>query len=462
MANRASVEGRQMDKKFRDYNPDQPYLLPPSPKDWLPDDHLVHFIADVVEVFDLKAIFASYRSRSGRPPYHPRLMVGLWLYAYCVGVRSSRKLEKAAYEDIAFRYLAGDQQPDHWTLSEFRRRHSKALGELFVQTVKLAAHAGLVKLGHVAIDGTKIKANASKHKAMSYKRMVEEERRIRTEIEEYFKDVDAADNEENLRHGDRRGDELPEHLQSALKRLKAIQDAKKALEEEARERCRAEQEERRKKAEAEGRQYHPRKDAEEAVPSPKAQRNFTDPESRIMPNSDKAFNQSYNGQIAVDAETQVIVAAELTNQSADAPHLPSLIDQVAENTGSYPEELSGDAGYWSEANIEKLEECGVEAFIPAQRVHHSTWRKMGSPKGRIPRNATKAQLMMRKLFTKRGRARYALRQQSVEPVFGQTKEARGLRQFLHRGREKNEAMWLLDCAAHNILKIFRAGFKLKY
>lgn len=448
-----------MDKKFREYNLDQQYLLPPSPRDWLPDDHLVHFIVDVVGSLKLRKIYRSYRGRKGQPPYNPTMMVSVWMYAFCVGIRSSRKVEKALYEDAAFRYLGGNQQPDHWTLNEFRRRHTKALGDLFAQTVKLAARAGLVKLGQVAFDGTKIKANASKHCAMSYKRMTEEEERLKKEIEEYFKEADATDEEENKEHGERRGDELPDHLNTAQKRLKAIQAAKEALEEEARERMEADQEKRRQQAEAEGREYKPRKDPEEATPKPKAQRNFTDPESRIMPNSDKAFIQGYNCQAGVDAETQIIVAADLTNQAADHDHLPGLVDQVADNVGQFPDEASADAGYWSEANLAALEERGIEVFMPSKRIHHSIWRSTPYPRGRIPKDATKADLMMRKLFTKRGRERYALRQQSVEPVFGQIKEGRGLRQFLHRGIEKNRSMWLFDCAAHNILKIFRSGFR---
>jgi transposase len=325
------VEGPIMGKKFRDYSPDQDYLFPPSPRDWLPDDHLVHFVLDVVRNLDLSRIYSEYRQVRGAPPYEPMMMVGVWLYAFCMGIRSSRRVERALHEDLAFRYLSGNQRPDHWTLSEFRRRHMEALSQLFQQTVKLAATADLVKLGQVAFDGSKIKANASKHCAMSYRRMVEEEARIQGEINLFFQEADAVDKEEDELHGQRRGDELPEHLQNSTKRLRTIQEAKRALEEEARERARTKQDQRRKEAEAEDREFQPRVDPDEAVPSPKSQRNFTDPESRIMGKPGKSYEQAYNAQAGVDVDSQIIVAADLTNMAADAPHLPALLSQVEKN-----------------------------------------------------------------------------------------------------------------------------------
>ncbi len=304
-------------KRFKAYEPKQGYLLPPSPKDWLPEGHLAHFIDQVVDELDLGAIYASYTEDGGQPPYHPRMMVKVWLYAFARGIRSSRKLERALWEDVGFRMLSGNQQPDHWTLSEFRRRHLQALGDLFVQTVHLAMRAGLVKLGQVAIDGTKIKAHASKHAAMSYGRMAKEEERLRQEIGRYFHEAEATDQEEDERRGRGGSEELPNHLRTAQRRLQAIQEAKRSLEEEARERARAEQEERRCRAEAEGEAYRPRKDPQDAQPKARAQRNFTDPESRVMLSSDKAFIQGYNAQAAVDAESQVIVGCKLTNEAGD-------------------------------------------------------------------------------------------------------------------------------------------------
>ena len=376
------------------------------------------------------------------------------------GIRSSRKLEKAIHEDIAFRLLSGNQQPDHWTLSEFRRRHHNALGRLFVQSVQMAKNAGLVKMGHIAVDGTKIKANASKHSAMSYGRMEEEERRLLGEIKKFFEEADAIDDEEDRMYGSRRGDELPEHLNTQAKRVRAIQKAMRELEEEARRKAAEEEAKKKEQAQSKGRKPPEGKKPDEIKPAPKAQRNFTDPESRIMKNSDKAFIQGYNGQLAVDAETQIIVGATLTNQSADCPHLIPLIEQVRENVGERPAEVSADAGYFSQSNIQTLKDLCIEAFIPPDKMKHSEWKQLTPPKGRIPKDMSLTDRMRRKLRTKHGRERYKLRMCSVEPVFGQIKECRGLRQFLLRGLEKLDSLWLLDCAVHNLLKIFRAGGRL--
>jgi transposase len=240
-------------KRFKAYDTHQSYLLPPSPREWLPDDHLAYFIDNVVDQLDLSEVFAGYEGTKGQPPYHPQMMIGVWLYGYCVGIRSSRRLERALYEDVGFRMLSGNQQPDHWTLSEFRRRHLGGLKGLFLQTVKLAQQAGLVKLGQVAIDGTKLQASASKHRAMSYGRMVKEEERLRDEIARYFEEVETTDQAEDERYGAKRGDELPDHLKTEAQRLEAIREAMARLEEEARQKANAEQEKRREKANREGR-----------------------------------------------------------------------------------------------------------------------------------------------------------------------------------------------------------------
>lgn len=449
-----------MKKRFKFYEPDQTLLLPPSLSEWLPKNHLAYFISDTVDQMDLSAIYDNYKNERGQPPYAPRMMVKIWLYAFSYGIRSSRKVERALYEDIGFRVLSANQQPDHWTLNEFRRRHHEDLGGLFNQTVQMAQRAGLVKMGHVAIDGTKIKANASRHSAMSYGRMQEEEKRLRELIEQYFREADAIDEEEDRLYGSRRGDELPESLSTPEKRLKTIQEAMKALEEEARQK--AEDEERKKQEKAEKKKSKQEADeVNEIQPSSKAQRNFTDPQSRIMLSSEKSFIQGYNAQAAVDADSQIIVGADLTNQAADSPHLPGLVEQVIENTGEVPDEVSADAGYWSENNVKFLEGNFIEAFIPPDKVKHSEWRNVVSPRGRIPANFSMKDLMRRKLRTKRGRERYKNRMETVEPVFGQTKEGRGLRQFLLRGIKKVRSMWLIDCAVHNLLKIFRAGVCLQ-
>jgi len=443
-------------KRFKAYDTHQSYLLPPSPREWLPKDHLAYFIDNVVDQLDLCEVFASYEGTKGQPPYHPQMMVKVWLYGYCVGIRSSRRLERALHEDVGFRMLSGNQQPDHWTLSEFRRRHLSALSGLFLQTVRLAQQAELVKLGQVAIDGTKLKANASKHRAMSYGRMEKEEKRLREEIRQYFEEVEATDQAEQERYGMKRGDELPGHLKTEKQRLDVIREAMAQLEEQARQKAAAEQQKRREKAAKEGRTYHPRKDPDDAAPSPKAQRNFTDPDSRIMKNADKAFIQAYNAQAAVDVDSQIIVAAQLSNQAADGPHLVGMVEQVEQATGERPVEVLADAGYFSEDNVTTLEERGMSVLIPPERVRHRQWRERCSPSSPPPDDASVCERMSYRLKLPKNRERYRKREQSVEPVFGQIKEARGLRQFLLRGLEKVSALWQLECAAHNLLKLYRA------
>lgn len=446
-------------KRFRDYQPDQVFLLPPSPHDWLPDDHLVHFINEIVPSLDLSAIYDSYSGTLGQPPFHPEMMVKVWLYAYCVGVRSSRKVEQALHENIAFRILSGNQQPVYWTLNEFRRRHMAVLGDLFVQSIQLAAKAGLIDLSQIAIDGTKIKANASKNKAMSYKRMCEEEQRLKEEIEAYFRECDEADDEEDKLYGDRRGDELPEHLNTPAKRLAAIQKAKAELEAEAVEKARQEQEKKKAKAEKEGRPYRPRKKAEDAKPPAKAQRNFTDAESRIMKGPD-GFVQAFNAQLAVDARSQIAVGADLTNQGNDCPHLLPMVDQVIENTGMKPGQVLADAGYFSEDNVEGVTTQDIDVIIPPDKMPHRVWREQNFTNEPVPEDASPKEAMRHRLRTEEGLADYKQRQMTVEPVIGQTKGNRGLRQFLHRGVEKARHMWRFDLAAHNILKLFRAGVQI--
>jgi len=309
-----------------------------------------------------------------------------------------------------------------------------------------------VSLGQVAIDGTKIKANASKHAAMSYRRMVEEEQRLRAQIAQYFSESEAADREED----EAPRSEWPKGLRTAEKRLAVIESAKRALEEEAKEKARFEQAERRREAREQGRTFRARKTPEGARPTPRAQRNFTDPDSRIMKNSDKAFVQAYNAQAAVDVESQIIVAARLTNQAADAPHLTSLVEDVNRHCGRNPDEVLADAGYWSEANISKLEEKRISVLIPPEKIRHRTWQEGIPTAGPTPgADASLAERMRHRLNQPEERARYRKRECSVEPVYGQIKEGRGLRQFLLRGLHKVQPLWWLDCAAHNLLKLYR-------
>jgi transposase len=427
--------------------------------DWLPKDHPAHFISEVVDSLDLSGIYNDYGEGKGQPPYN--LMVKVFIYALSRGIRSSRKIEKALYEDVAFRFLSDNQQPDHWTISEFRRRHHQALGDLFVQTVQLSQKAGLVKLNHVSVDGTKIKANASKHAAMSYAYMQKEEQRLRQEIEHILKDMEKTDKEEDKLYGKRRGDELPEELATAEKRLQVIRKAKAELEEEARQK----QEQLQKEQEASGKKKRTRKRGKKhnpGEPDPKAQKNFTDPESRIMKSSDKSFIQAYNAQAAVDAKSQIIIAADVTNQANDCNQLKGQIEQAKENTGSYPKEASADAGYFSEPNIKYLIKNEIEPYIPPEKMKHSEWKNMQpAPRGRIPCDISIKDLMRRRLRTKLGRKRYKLRQTTVEPVFGVIKEQFGLRQFLLRGLAKVRSTWRLTCAVFNIMKLYRAGADIR-
>lgn len=441
-----------MNKTFRSYSPNQVLLLPPALQDWLPKDHLIYTLSDIVDTLDLSSVLSHYEQElRGYPPYHPVMMTKVLIYAYSQGVYSSRKIEKRLHEDVAFRVLAAGNTPDFKAISEFRRRHLSAFKDLFVKVLQLCRQAGMVKLGHVAIDGTKIKANASKHKAMSYGRMQSEEARLKAEIEDLMHKAEKVDRREDEEYGaDRRGDELPQELVFRETRLKKIQEAKAALEAEAKAKAQAALEPDPDDPPRGGGKKK-RKGKAQEEPRERDQRNFTDPDSRIM-RAGKTFVQGYNGQAVVDTKSQVIVAAEATNQGTDAPQLPGMVEQMVENTGATAKEASADAGYFSQANVDVLEQKGIEAFIPPDKLPRR-WQREPAPKGRIPRRLSPADRMRRKLRTKRGAARYQLRQESVEPVFGQIKEARGFRRFSLRGLEKVRAEWQLICLTHNVLKL---------
>jgi len=428
-------------KTFRPYEPDQDFLMPASMRDWLPADHLAYFISDMVDQLDLSAIMKRYAGEErGYPPYHPAMMVKVLLYAYCIGVASSRKIEKRLCEDIAFRVLSANNTPDFRTISDFRKDHLKALAGLFLQVLRLCQKAGLVKLGHVALDGTKIKANASKHKAMSYKRMKEEEARLEAEVVELMKKAEAVDEEEDHRYGkDKRGDELPKELAFRESRLKKIREAKEALEEEAK---------REAGAAASANKKHT------GVPDDKAQRNFTDPESHIMPApGGKHFIQAYNAQAAVDSAHQVIVAAEVTNKPTDRGQSEPMMEVVKVNTGKLPRQMSADAGYFSSDAVKNLTTQGIDVYMPPDKMGHRLTMPP-SPRGRIPKSLSIVDRMRRKLRTKKGKERYGLRKELPEPVFGQIKQARGFRQFLLRGNDKVSGEWKFICTGHNLLKLF--------
>jgi transposase len=443
-----------MSKRFRPWKIDDVQLLPPSVADYVPKDHLSRLIVALVrESLDLGAIVGDYPSGLGQPPFDPQMMTALLLHGYASGIYSSRRIAKAACERADFMMIVAGDPPDFRTVSEFRKRHLKALAGLFVQVLQLAAAAGLVKLGHVALDGTKIKANASKHKAMSYERMATREAELAAEVDRWLKAAEAADAEEDKLHGDRRGDEMPAWVADKQKRLAKIRAAKAALEAEAKAaaeaetKARAEAEEKRK---AEGRKKNGKTPAPpRAEPDPKSQRNFTDPESRILKTKDGHI-QGYNAQAAVDAAAQIVVAHALTPSMSDQDQLAPLIDQIKDNLGRMPDEASADAGYLSEANLAALEDRGVAAYIATGRAKRpaEAARKTGG---------TRTKAMRTKLARAGRRSRYRLRKQVVEPVFGQMKQARGFRQFLMRGVEKVRAEWALICTAHNLAKLARAA-----
>lgn len=444
-------------KRFIPFDPKQPLLLPPDLREALPEGHTALLIDELVEQLDLAAIYDGLVDEcwGGQPGFDPRLMVRVWMYAYAMGVRSSRKVAIALVENIAYRVVASNQTPGWWALNRFRTQHREALGNLLVQTVSLAMNLGLVKLGNVALDGTKVKANASKHKAMSRGRMDAAEARLKAEIEAYLDACEVQDGEDEETYGpDDDGMSLPEGLRTTQARQVKIAVAKRELEQRAKDRRAREQQKRGEEAAKEGRNYQPRERVEDATPKDSDQINFTDPESRIM-KSDGAFVQAFNAQVAVDTESHVVLAAGLSNQAADAEHLPGLVDETIATTGGIPKRCMADAGYFSERNLEHIEALGAEPLIPPDKIRRSEWRAQQAPKGRIPKSLSRKDRMRRRLATKEGKRLYLQRQASVEPVFGTTKTGRGLQQFLHRGVEKNHHLFRFDMAVHNVLKIVR-------
>jgi transposase len=449
-----------MPKVYREYQPDQPFLLPPSLTDWLPEGHLAYFVSEVVDTMDLSEIFAHYeKEERGQPPYHPRMMVKVLLYGYCKGVRSSRKIAQRLEEDVAFKVLAANNRPDFRTISDFRKIHLERLKKLFVEVLRLCQEAGLVKLGYVALDGTKVKANASKHKAMSYERMGEAEKELEEEVKKLLMEGERIDEEEDRLYGaDRRGDELPKELARRETRLKRIRKAKAAL--EAKARRKAEESAMRREEKKESRREGEREEAavptESVKPEGRAQYNFTDPESRIMKNSDKAFVQAYNALAAVDSAHQVIVACEVSDNPADSVSTVEMVERVEENCGKKPKRVLADAGHFSEHNVVTLEQRGMEVYICPEKQRHSQ-KVQPPPRGRIPLGLSVKERMRRKLRTKKGRATYAKRKWIVEPPFGHIKEARGIRQFLLRGKRKVSGEWSLISTTHNLLKLYLSG-----
>jgi len=428
-----------MAKIYRSYFPEQDFLLPPSLREWLPENHLAYFVSDLIDQLDLSAIEGYYESEErGYPPYHPRMMTKLLVYGYATGVFASRKVEKKLVEDVAFRVLAAGNEPDFRTISDFRRIHLKALEGLFEQVLRLALKLGAMKLGRVAVDGSKVKANASKHKAMSYRYMQEEEKRLKQEARRLLAEAEQIDKEEDKRYGrNRRGDELPAELQRREQRLQRIAEAKRELE----ERVRAEAAEKKEP------------EAKKAKPEAKDQHNFTDPESRIMKGPD-GFLQAYNAQIAVEPALQLIVGQAVTQQANDKKQLLPMIDTVQQQSGQKVSEALADSGYCSEENLRAARKKNVNLYVATGKQKHNQ-APQPCPRGRIPQSTTLVDRMKRKLATQAGRAIYALRKTIAEPVFGQIKQAQGFRQFLLRGYEKVQGEWALVCTTHNLLKLYR-------
>lgn len=438
-----------MGKRFRRWEKDQALLLPPSVDDFVPRGHPARLVRDLVEdELDLSGILSCYESRRGQPPYHPVMMTALLLYAYTAGIYSSRKIARSCQERVDFMAVTALEKPDFRTVNAFRKRHLKALEGLFVQVLKLCRRAGLVKLGHVALDGTKVQANASKHKAMSYERMCAEEKRLEAEVAEWMRRAQEQDEAEDELYGaDSSGDEVPEWMKSKAQRLAKIREAKEALEREAREE-REKQERGEWKDRGGEKKREMRKTGE---PPAKAQRNFTDPDSRILRDR-QTYVQGYNCQAAVDSAAQVIVSREVVADQRDAPRLLPLLDQAREHLGRHAREVSADVGYCTEDNLRGLSRRRIRGFVATGRHKHGD-------RGPSPaRNWSSRWTCAMSTRLKRGgrRSRYRLRKTVVEPVFGQIKECLGFRRFLLRGLERVRAEWSLICTAHNLRKLLQA------
>jgi transposase len=435
-----------MPKGYRAYLPNQDLLLPPSLREWLPENHLVYFVSDVVDQLDLSAIQAVYeKEKRGQPPYDPRLMTKLLVYGYCTGAFSSRRIQKRLREDIPFKVLAAGNEPDFRTISDFRKIHIETLQNLFEQVLAMALECGAIQLGRVSLDGTKLKANASKHKAMSYGRMKEKQQQLKEEVKQLLAAAEAADQDEDRQYGSQRCDELPEELQRRETRLAKIKEAKKVLEQRARD-----------KAAAEGKSTE---EAQRAKPEDKDQYNFTDPESRIMKGAD-GMVQGYNAQAAVEPEFLLIVGQSVTEAANDKQQLVPMVELMEQQSGQRPEAVLADNGYCSEENLDHLESAAqperrIEGFIATGKQKHGEHR-LPAKRGPLPKGATRVDRMKRKLQTKVGKAVYAARKCVVEPVFGQIKQARGFRQFLLRGKEKVKGEWALLCLTHNVLRLHAA------
>ena len=459
-------------KTYRSWDPEQGRRQAYTPQDVLPEGDLVFFLLDLIPQLDLSPFYEYYeRELRGAPPYDVQLMVSLLSYSYCVGVFSSRKIAAACERDLAFKAIVGNAPPDFRTISDFRKIHQTAFRNLFVEVLRVAGEAGMVQLGNLSTDGSKVQANASRHKAMSYGYMENELERLQAEIDRLLEQAASVDAEQDAALGSRRGDELPDELHRRTERQQKIRQAKARLEAEAQARA-AEEQRRRDQAEAERlAQGRPRRGREpapvDATPEPKAQTNFTDPDAKIMKRSNKGFDYCYNAQTVVDSGQQIIVAAEVTAQANDKQQAAPMAQAALENLESAgierPQEPDGtprpiantaDSGYFSETAVPAVKQLGLEPyFATGRQKHHASESPVAdaSPPG----VASVKEQMAQKLRTATGRVLYAARKHIVEPVFGQIKHVRGFRQFLLRGLAKVSAEWQLVCLTHNLLKIWR-------
>ncbi len=449
-----------MAKTYRAYDPNQSLLLPPNMREWLPEDHLALFVSDTVEMLDLSAIFEHYeREARGQPPYHPAMMVRVLVYGYCVGVRSSRRIWKALEDEVPFRVLGAGNFPDHRTISDFRKIHLKTFANLFVQVLQLARNSGLVKLGVVAIDGTKMKANASMSRNKNHEKLSAEEERLEEEVERILKQAEEIDAEEDRLYGPaNRGDELPPGLRSRKERLARLKEAKRQLEEEVEQRQRAYDEhveERARREEEEGQKLRGRKPKKpEETPGEDEKRNTTDPDSRVM-KLGNGYAQAYNAQAGVDVTTGIIVEAYVTNEANDQHQLNTNLDEVRLNLDEYPQTALLDTGYCVEEELARAPAI-VELLVATKKDRELREApEQPAPRGRPPENVTLRERMERALRTLRGKRLYAKRRESIEPTFGHIKSGRGIDRFLLRGNEKADAEWKMICTGQNILKMWR-------
>jgi transposase len=465
-------------KAYRPWTPELYAQQAHAPAAKLPEDDLVFFLLDVVPTLDLSKIHATYQDETrGAPPFDPAMMTCLLLYAYCVGVFSSRKIAQACERNLAFLAIVGSERPDFRTISHFRKTHLDAFADVFVQVLRLARAAGLVRLGTIAVDGTKVQGNASRHKAMSYAYMTKEEARLRAEVDALLKQAQEVDAQDDAALGTRRGDELPDELRRRQDRLAVIREAMKRLEAEAKAAADAERQ-RRADAEAQRQATGQKRRGREPgpiveTPAAKAQTNFTDPELSIMKTANKGWDYCGNAQASVDDACQIILACDVTDQSNDkrqAEPMAQATRAELDAAGIAPAlEASGarplipaalDTGYFSAAAVAALESEGFDPYIATERQRHHPAPAVESAAAVTEPTvspATAQERMRAKLDTESGRAIYARRKTIVEPVFGQIKEMRGFRRFLLRGLAKIRGEWRLVCLTHNLLKIWRYG-----